>query len=286
MPTHNRHLLLCECVEAILESASGKPVEVIVVDDGSQPPVDPLALAPEGTVTLLRLSGEGPGAARNAGARAARGDLILFTDDDTAPTRGWVAAALAFLDDNPNAVGVTGPVLSVSWDPLYAQSVECDVAGHYWTCNIAYRRSVFEAIGGFRADVFRNAHAEDRDLAIRALRFGEIGFAAEMAVSHTPRGIALRDVARQARWARDDLALYALHPQLTTEFGLPPKLALVVGSARWWLGLALRPEARRSVRAIARGLALSAVGTGSTAWAVLRTPSARALRARYETDAG
>lgn len=281
VPTHNRHQLVHTCVKAIARSAKGCAAEVIVVDDGSQPPLAAPSLPGDIEVALLRLEGEGPAAARNAGARAARGDVVLFTDDDTVPCPAWVAAALEYLDGHQNAVGVTGPIRSVAWDPLYEQSIEAAGAGHYWTCNIAYRRDVLEAIGGFRADVFVHAHAEDRDLAIRALENGEIGFAPGMEVSHTPRRIVMRDVARQASWARDDLILYALHPQLATDFTLPIRLALVVGAGRAWLTYASASNAAPSVNRLLRAVTLSAVGATATAWAVLRTPHARVLRSKH-----
>jgi GT2 family glycosyltransferase len=281
VPTHNRHQLLHKCLAAVARSAKGRAAELIIVDDGSQPSIAAPSLPADIEALLLRLEGEGPAAARNAGARAARGEIVLFTDDDTVPFPTWVAAALEYLDSHPNAVGVTGPIRSVAWDPLYEQSIEAAGAGHHWTCNIAYRRSVLEKIGWFRADVFAHAHAEDRDLAIRAMECGDIGFAPGMEVSHTPRRLALCDVARQARWARDDLTLYALHPQLTTDFALPVKLALVVAAGRTWLSYTMPRNSKGSIKRFLRAIILSVVGTTATGWAVLRTPHARVLRSKH-----
>jgi GT2 family glycosyltransferase len=229
----------------------------------------------------VRLEGAGPAAARNAGVRAAKGDIVLFIDDDAVPSPAWVAAALGFLDRHPTAVGVGGPIRSIPWDPLYEQSIETDTPGAYWTCNIAYRRDVFLALGGFRAEVFVNAHAEDRDLALRAMASGEVGFDVDMEVSHTPRQVAVRDIARQARWARDDLILYALHPDLTTGFALPARLALVVGAGKTWLRYGLSPKAGPSWARLVRAVGVAAVASTATAWAVLRTPSTRTLRLLY-----
>ena len=214
------------------------------------------------------------------------GRSSVFTDDDTVPSPTWVGAAIDYLDTHPEAVGVAGPIRSTSWDPLYEQSLEAPIAGHYWTCNIAYRRSVFEAIGGFRADIFTYAHAEDRDLAVRALSVGELGFAEGMEVSHTPRRFGLRDVARQSRWVRDDLALYALHPQLTTSFTLPVRLALVSGAARRWLACCLPGDTPPSLTRTRRALLFAIVSMATTAWTVVRTPSARVLRKRGNPHAG
>src|SRR5213596_1988213 len=83
VPTHNRP----ERLEPTLRGLSrqdgfeAKDYELILVDDGSVPPatVDGLA-GPKARV--VRLEGEGPSAARNKGASAARGTLLVFVDDD------------------------------------------------------------------------------------------------------------------------------------------------------------------------------------------------------------
>jgi GT2 family glycosyltransferase len=281
VPSRNRHQLLNACVAGIATIAETGAAELIIVDDGSEPPISADALHNAIRPTLIRMAGDGPAAARNAGAAVARGDILMFTDDDTVPFAGWITAAIEYLDSHPSMVGVTGPIRSVAWDPLYEQSIRADSPGHYWTCNVAYRRHIFESIGGFRADVFPFAHAEDRDVAIRAMAIGEIGFAPGMEVSHTPRLITLRDVARQARWARDDLTLYALHPQLTADFTLRPKLALVVGAGRSWLRYGFRSRPSLSIRRLGRALVLSGVAVAATGWTVLRTPSARVLLAQH-----
>jgi len=285
VPTRNRPDLLRCCLAAIAESSTACSAEIIVVDDGSDVPVGAELLPAEMATTLLRLEGEGPASARNAGLRAAQGDIVLFTDDDTVPFAGWIPAAIEYFDSHPHAVGVAGPIRSVAWDRLYEQSIEADTEGHQWTCNVGYRRRVLEALGGFRAEAFTFAHAEDRDLAIRAMGVGEIGFAEAMEVSHTPRRISLRDVVRQARWVSDDLTLYALHPELTRDFALPVRLALVAGACRAWLDSAMHQSSGRSARRLLRGIGFGVVASIATAWTVVRTPSARVLRSRHAPNA-
>ena len=56
----------------------------------------------------MRLDGRGPAAARNAGVRAARGRVVLLTDDDCVPAPGWAAALAAAVEGRRAvAVGVT-----------------------------------------------------------------------------------------------------------------------------------------------------------------------------------
>jgi GT2 family glycosyltransferase len=86
VPTYNRGRRLGETVSSILASrldAVGR-AELIVVDDGSPIPAS-LAdvVAPEAIpLRLLRQENAGPAAARNAGFRAAQGEIVLFVDDD------------------------------------------------------------------------------------------------------------------------------------------------------------------------------------------------------------
>jgi len=86
VPTYNRGPLLRDTIDAILRSRLDRvgATELIVVDDGSPVPADlgPDATAPGFTVRLLRRPNGGPAAARNTGYRAARGDIVLFIDDD------------------------------------------------------------------------------------------------------------------------------------------------------------------------------------------------------------
>lgn len=93
IPTYRRPDRLATALSALAGLSGANEVEVVVCDDGS----------PEGesaeyqrissesplNVRLLRQENEGPGAARNAAGRAARGPLLLFFDDDCVPTAGF-----------------------------------------------------------------------------------------------------------------------------------------------------------------------------------------------------
>jgi glucosyl-dolichyl phosphate glucuronosyltransferase len=114
IPTRNRRATLVPLVEALLPQAGAANAEVVVVDNGSSDgTAEALATLVPTAGERLRTVVEGePGAtrARNAGARAARGPVLAFTDDDALPRPGWLAALLAcFTDDRVGAAG--GPVV-------------------------------------------------------------------------------------------------------------------------------------------------------------------------------
>src|SRR5688500_20314953 len=78
-PTRDRPGDLARCLRA-LAAQDPPPLEVIVVDDGSRDPAAAAAAAAASASgsRCIRLEGEGPAAARNAGAAAARGEVVCF----------------------------------------------------------------------------------------------------------------------------------------------------------------------------------------------------------------
>jgi glycosyltransferase involved in cell wall biosynthesis len=104
VPTRNRPGSLARCLAALDAQACPVEHEVVVVDDGS---ADAAAVARvvSGSARgrLIRLEGEGPAAARNRGVDAARGALVLFTDDDCEPAPDWIARLTARLRSGARA---------------------------------------------------------------------------------------------------------------------------------------------------------------------------------------
>src|SRR5262245_4400324 len=85
IPVHNRGGLLREAVGSVL-AQSYRPVEIVIVDDGSTDDTLAVANAIAGEhpaeVRVLRQSNSGPGSAREAGRRIARGEFIQYLDSD------------------------------------------------------------------------------------------------------------------------------------------------------------------------------------------------------------
>lgn len=92
VPTYNRPGPLRQCLRALSELDFPKDrYEVIVVDDGSEPPVSEADLQGAGVPAILvRQVHSGPAAARNTGAGRARGEFLAFTDDDCLPQADWL----------------------------------------------------------------------------------------------------------------------------------------------------------------------------------------------------
>jgi GT2 family glycosyltransferase len=178
VPTFNRPLALDACVAALLRLDAPEGCEILLVDDGSSPPAcpPPHTLPPGFTLQVLRQANAGPGAARNHGARFARGRCLAFTDDDCRPQPGWLQALASVLHAHTEALvgGRTFNAIGERAGSCTSQLVLELVHAHFNpgqhafffpSNNFACTRESFLSLGGFDPD-FRRA-SEDRDLCAR-----------------------------------------------------------------------------------------------------------------------
>jgi glycosyltransferase involved in cell wall biosynthesis len=180
VPTHQRPNALRRCLCALTEQElPGEHYEVIVIDDGSNPAVTvDKDLVRSLDPTVARQTNQGPAAARNHGARLARGRWLAFTDDDCAPRPTWLGALLRRLEQNPAAL-VGGQTLNGLVNNVYAQASQdlVDFLYEYFpravslrpfftSNNFAADRIRFLELGGFDVS-FPFAAAEDRDCSER-----------------------------------------------------------------------------------------------------------------------
>lgn len=254
VPTRNRHLLLERLLTA-LSRQTYPHVEIIVVDDASTDGTAAVAER-EGVRVVRQDTPAGSYAARNAGLQQARGEIIAFTDDDCIPQPGWVSALIQlFLATD--VVGVQGVTLPVPGDitPFTHQIEQTRPGPPYRTCNIAYRRSILERLGGFD-DRFR--WYADNILGYRAAEIGKLEFAPDAVVYHPPRPRAWRTENDWRARFRADAAhrheLQALHVERKLISGRFLPLALwIARPIVKQLGAHLRYAARHPIR-YARGI--------------------------------
>lgn len=234
IPSRDRPSLLRRCLDTVRASvtSAGTSAEIIVVDDGSEPPLDQVDF--EG-VRIVRGTGEGPARARNRGIVAATGSHIAFTDDDAEVSEEWFSTLVAAFERHPEALGVRGPVVSPSFDPLYEYSVEDHNGGRYLTCNVAYRRDALLMVGGFDPS-FRFAH-EDIDLGVRVAELGTILFDPAMVVTHPGRPFSATEWDRRSRFIADDWLFFRRHPSYNRVGGSVIFAPLKSMARRWlWIG--------------------------------------------------
>jgi len=132
--------------------------EVIVVDDGSTDKT--AAIAREYDFRIISTENRGLSAARNTGLAAATGEIVAYIDDDAFPDPDWLSyMAATFL--KTRCAGVGGPNIPFPEDGPIASCVAKAPGGpacvlladteaeHLAGCNMAFRKSWLEAIGGF-----------------------------------------------------------------------------------------------------------------------------------------
>jgi O-antigen biosynthesis protein len=195
--------------------------EVIVVDDGSRDGT--AALASEFPVRLISIPNGGLSNARNVGWRAAKGEIIVYLDDDAAPDVHWLSY-LAQTFASGDYAGVGGPNLAWPEDGLIAGCVDhapgnpthvllTDFeAEHLPGCNMAFRRSCLEAVGGFDAQ-FRIA-GDDVDLCWRLQGRGwKLGFHPAAMVWHHRRGTVRTYWKQQVNYGKAEAMLERKWPE-------------------------------------------------------------------------
>ncbi|HVG30753.1 MAG TPA: glycosyltransferase [Pyrinomonadaceae bacterium] len=179
VPTCGRHAQLAACLASLAAQDFPRDgFEVVVVDDGSVPPVaDSVApLRARVELKLIAQPNAGPAAARNRGAAAARGRFLAFTDDDCLPDPRWLAALSDAFDAAPDAL-VGGRTLNALADNAYSATSQliidvvydhynADEAGasFFASNNFAVPAVGFRAAGGFD-EGFRCS--EDREFCDR-----------------------------------------------------------------------------------------------------------------------
>src|SRR5687768_14486668 len=176
VPTFNRKEWVIQLIASLDRQTYPRDrYEVIVVDNGSS---DGLCealdrFAADGVIHRYPnpLPDKVPAAARNFGIRQAKGEIIAFTDSDCVATPCWLAEGVrAFV---PGAGIVQGATLPDPDDPrptLYKTVEVVSEKSFANTCNIFYRRSALEKVGGFSQDFIDFGYpmfGEDIDLACK-----------------------------------------------------------------------------------------------------------------------
>ena len=176
VPVHNGGEDLQRCLQGLAVSTR-PPDEIIVVDDGSTDDSAAHAAALAARVVATTAGPRGPAYARNRGAEAATGDVLVFVDADVVVHADTLARIEAVLLGEPEVAALFG---SYDDDPparsaasLYKNLLHHHVhqhgereAGTFWAGCGAVRRAVFLAAGGFDESYSRPS-IEDIELGVR-----------------------------------------------------------------------------------------------------------------------
>ena len=202
IPTHNDADYLPDSVGSVLNYDGQHDIEIIIIDDGSEPPASEKYQPEDGRVLIIRQEARGVSAARNAGLEKAQGEYILFLDADDIALPGRIDAQVGLLERQPD-IGLVGTDVTYrgldaqddSWgvieafgadiprrklgsDDLRFDGAFADLALHHFPFNttvIAVRRSLIDGDNPLCFDTDLLCW-EDWDFVARAARRAAVGY--------------------------------------------------------------------------------------------------------------
>lgn len=166
LPVYNGARFVAEAIESVLEQ-DYRPLECIVVDDGSTD--ESAAIIARYPVTYISQAQSGPGAARNVGVRASRGEILAFLDQDDRWAPGKLSAQVDALRANPGPAYST--TLQRTWledgvdRPAWITEEQLESDSGLFPGMLAVTRDAFEKVGTFREEL---RSASDADWFFRA----------------------------------------------------------------------------------------------------------------------
>lgn len=209
VPVYNGEKTIAACLESLLQQQfNAGPFEIIVVENGSTDRTQ--AIVQTYPVRIIQCERKGPAYARNVGARHTQADILAFTDADCVADPDWLEELVQPFSDEE--IGGCGGRIEAALDAnstfaeFFCQkrnTLNNYISGvheylpHLYTANAAYRRDVFERVGGFNANLLT---AEDVDLSWRVQIAGgaRIGYADRAVIYHHHRS-TMKALTRQYR---------------------------------------------------------------------------------------
>lgn len=267
IPVHGKLPYTLACLRSLARHGARAPFEVIVVDDASPDETATVLDQVDGLRLLRNPRNVGFIDSCNAGAAAARGEFLLFLNNDTQVTPGWLDALLACFAERADC-GIAGARLVYPDGRLQEAGGLVFADGGCWNTGrfedrdapafqyrrrtdyvtgaaLLVRREVFDRVGGF--DIrYRPAYYEDTDLAFAVRQLG-------LAVYYEPASTVIHC---EGITSGTDTGSGAKHHQVTNQ---------AVFAAKWADQLALQPPPgtplEQAVRWHARGRVLVVDGT-------------------------
>ncbi len=193
IPVYNQIHYTYACLKSILEHTKDVPYEIIIADDVSSDATAELPKFAENLVISRNETNQGFLKNCNQAAKKARGKYIMFLNNDTQVTEGWLSA-LVNLIESDHTIGMVGSKLvypdgrlqeagGIIWSDgsgwNYGRLDDPDKAEYNYVKDVDYisgaaillPKTLWEAIGGFD-ERFAPAYCEDSDLAFEVRKAG------------------------------------------------------------------------------------------------------------------
>ena len=189
IPVYNNLACTLQCLYSLEHHQTGKPIEVIVVDDGSTDSTETLLANINGIVAIRNPANIGFVGSANAGANIAKGNILVFLNNDTQVQQGWLDALVDTFTQDPTTAIVGSCLLyptgrlqeagciifddASAWnvghldDPFKPEYRYLRQVDYVSGASLAIRAQHFEELAGFDC-LFAPGYYEDADLAFRA----------------------------------------------------------------------------------------------------------------------
>jgi glycosyltransferase involved in cell wall biosynthesis len=215
--TRNRCSALAQLLESLTQLVTPRELswELVIVDNGCTDGTAVLLDAFADRLPIRRVfePRKGISRARNAGLRAARGEILAFTDDDCLPAPDWLSAIVQEFARDPGLAGLGGrvelhdprdfPITIRTSRTRETLTSAYQLPGLMVGCNMAFARWAVAAVGEF--DITLGAgtpvgSAEDTDYLYRALLLGmRIEYVPEVLVAHNHGRRQIEEVGQLKR---------------------------------------------------------------------------------------
>ncbi|MDQ7781751.1 MAG: mycofactocin biosynthesis glycosyltransferase MftF [Desulfomonilaceae bacterium] len=239
---YNRAGEIGACLDSLLSLEYPRSgLEIIVVDDGSRDGTCDVVSAYD-VKLIVHPENRGQSAARNRGAKDARGDIIAFVDSDCIATPEWLRDLVPYFRDERNVL-VGGYVasfyteslldryeevqspLNMGEETVVGAGVESDF--YVPTCNMLVRRDTYLEVGGLNEDM---RVGEDVDLCWRLKEHGHrLVYVPKGVVRHKHRNRLLEGFTRRFQYGESEPELYLAHRSIAKHYPWQPLCMVVLG---------------------------------------------------------
>ena len=205
IPAYNEEACVGKCLSSVLreKERSGLDVEVIVVNNNSTDRTKDVALSFP-SVSVVDEPQKGIVRARQAGYRAAHGDIIANVDADNILPDGWIERAFREFSENSDLVALSGPVIyydlsrivNIQVRLFYRLGYAANLFNRHVLKkgamlqggNFVVRKSALDAAGGFDTSI--DFYGEDTDIACRMSEVGNVKFSFSFPIYSSGRRLA------------------------------------------------------------------------------------------------
>lgn len=212
IPAHNEENYVGKCIDSIVEQMkdSNFDIEIVVVNNASTDKTKEVALG-YAQVKVVDEMKKGLIYAREAGFRAASGDLIANVDSDTILTQGWIDQVFKEFLSDEKLVALSGPFIYYDlsrWTRtmvrvyyfigylMYLFNSTFRIGAMLQGGNFIVRRTALEKIGGYNPKF--EFWGEDTEIACRLLTVGKVKFTFKLPIYTSGRRLVAEGIFKTA----------------------------------------------------------------------------------------